>query len=86
LDGCKRIALDDNLAIALVFNTNKQMHINFEMTFVLYSENQEQWAVFRVLGHRKCFKKSRKMAKKSGKYIFKKGIVLTIVMLFYGFV
>ena len=79
--------MDDNLTIALVFNTNKQMYINFEMTFVLYSENQEQWAVFRVLGHhRKCFKKSRKMAKKSGKYIFKKGIVLTIVMLFYGFV
>ena len=42
--------MDDNLAIALVFNTNKQMHINFEMTFVLYSQNQEQWAVFRVLG------------------------------------
>ena len=38
----KRIALDDNLAIALVFNTDKQMYIYFEMTFVLYSENQEQ--------------------------------------------
>ena len=37
-----RIALDDNLAIALAFNTDKQMYINFEMTFVLYSENQEQ--------------------------------------------
>ena len=36
--------------------------------------------------HRKCFEKSRKMAKKSGKYMFKKGIVLTTVMLFYGFV
>ena len=42
LDGCKRIALDDNLAIALVFNTNKGMYINFEITFVLYSENHEQ--------------------------------------------
>ena len=27
LDGCKRIALDDNLAIALVFNTDKQMYM-----------------------------------------------------------
>ena len=36
--------------------------------------------------HRKCFKKCRKMAKKSGKYILKKGMVLTIVMLFDGFV
>ena len=40
--GCKRIALDDNLAIALVFNIDKQMYINFEMIFALYSENQEQ--------------------------------------------
>ena len=38
-----RIALDDNLAIALVFNTDKQMYIDFEMTFLLHSENQEQW-------------------------------------------
>ena len=36
--------------------------------------------------HRNCFKKSRKMARKSEKYILKKAMALTIVMVFYGFV
>ena len=35
--------MDDNLAITLVFNTDQQMYISFEMTFFLYSGDQEQW-------------------------------------------
>ena len=95
--------MDDNLAIALVFNTDKQMYINFEKIFFLFSENQKntgksgenrefivqrgcmQGSGFRS-NHRKCFKKSRKMAKILGKYISKEGMALTIVMVFYGFV
>ena len=86
LDGCKRIALDDNLAIALVFNTNKQMHINVEMTFVLYSENQEHWAVFRVLGLdliiENALKNLEKWPKNQENIYLRKGIVLTIVQSF----
>ena len=36
--------------------------------------------------HRKCFKQYGKMAKKSRKYVLKKAMALTNVMVFYGFV
>jgi hypothetical protein len=33
LDGCKRMGLDDTLAISIVFNTTKQMYPDFKKTF-----------------------------------------------------
>ena len=36
--------------------------------------------------HRKCFKKAKGMDKKSGIHVLKKWMVLTLVMIFYGFV
>jgi hypothetical protein len=30
LDGCKRMGLDDTLAISIVFSTNKQMYPDFK--------------------------------------------------------
>ena len=36
--------------------------------------------------HRKCFKQCGKMAKKSRKYVLKKAMALTIVMVFDGFI
>ena len=80
------------------------MYINFEMTFFLYSENQEQWmkslekigsslsweTVFRVLGPdliiENALKNLEKWSKNQENIYIKKGMVLTIVMIFYGFV
>jgi hypothetical protein len=33
LDGCKRMGLDDNLAIAMVFNTTKQRYTDLKKPF-----------------------------------------------------
>jgi hypothetical protein len=41
LDGCKRMGLDDTLAISIVLNTTKQMYPNFKKTFFWSSENQK---------------------------------------------
>jgi hypothetical protein len=42
LDGCKRMGLDDNLAIAMVFNTTKQRYTDLRKTFFWSSENQKK--------------------------------------------
>jgi hypothetical protein len=42
LDGCKRMGLDDNLAIAMVFNTIKQMYTDFKKTLFLVLIKSEQ--------------------------------------------
>jgi hypothetical protein len=44
LDGCKRMGLDDTLAISIVLNTTKQIHPDFEKTFFWSSENQKNQA------------------------------------------
>jgi hypothetical protein len=44
LDGCKRMGLDDTLAISIVFNTTKQIHPDFKKTFFWSSENQKNQA------------------------------------------
>ena len=36
--------------------------------------------------HKNCFEKYRKLARRSGKYVSKKAMALTIVMVFYGLV
>jgi len=41
LDGCKRMGLDDTLAISIVFNTTKQMYADFKKNFFWSSENQK---------------------------------------------
>jgi hypothetical protein len=45
LDGCKRMGLDDTLAIAIAFNTTKQMYTGIKKTFFWSLEirkNQEK--------------------------------------------
>jgi hypothetical protein len=42
LDGCKRMGLVDNLAIAMVFNTTKQRYTDLKVTFFWSSENQKK--------------------------------------------
>jgi hypothetical protein len=42
LDGCKRMGLVDNLAIAMVFNTTKQRYTDLKETFFWSSENQKK--------------------------------------------
>jgi hypothetical protein len=41
LDGCKRMGLDDTLAIAIAFNTTRQMCPDFKNTFFWSSENHK---------------------------------------------
>jgi hypothetical protein len=41
LDGCKRMGLDDNLAIAMVFNTTKQRYTDLKNLFLVLIKSEK---------------------------------------------
>jgi hypothetical protein len=41
LDGCKRMGLDDNLVIAMVFNTTKQMYTDLKNLFLVLIKSEK---------------------------------------------
>jgi hypothetical protein len=41
LDGCKRMGLDDNLEIAMVFNTTKQRYTDLKNLFLVLIKSEK---------------------------------------------